>query len=79
MVKYKPSNLACSAIYLVNKITKMQDGWPEALANESNYSEADVKDCARDFFRLLKQQERSQLTAANRKYRRDEYDRVSNI
>lgn len=30
MIKYVPSNLASSAIYLVNKIHK-REGWPETL------------------------------------------------
>ncbi len=45
MIKYSPSNLACSAIYLVNKITK-KGGWTDALQDASTYSEAQVKSCA---------------------------------
>jgi len=39
MLKFIPSNLACSAIYLVNKIFK-KEGWPESLVKSCKYTEA---------------------------------------
>ena len=39
MIKYVPSNLASSAVYLVNKIHK-REGWPDVLAKNTRYSES---------------------------------------
>jgi transcription initiation factor TFIIIB Brf1 subunit/transcription initiation factor TFIIB len=40
MIKYAPSNLAASALYLSNKMTKSANSWSEALAHHSQFKEA---------------------------------------
>lgn len=45
-LKFTPSNLACSAIYLTNKIFKKDNCWSEVLAGNSKYNEAQVRICA---------------------------------
>lgn len=49
MLKYKHSQIAAGAIFLVNKIFK-KHGWTETLAYHTGYSEAEVKPCAKDLY-----------------------------
>ena len=39
MLKYIPSTLACSAIYLINKMRK-KEGWNEQLIKHAKYNES---------------------------------------
>ena len=53
MLKYLPSHLACSCMYLVNKINKTVS-WSKKMKVATNYDENDVKLGARDLLNLLK-------------------------
>ena len=39
MIKYKPSNLAASAVYLSLKMTKQPNPWNDVIAKHSQYRE----------------------------------------
>jgi hypothetical protein len=45
--EFKPSLLASSVIYLINKIRKRSESWPDLLMAATNYEEKDLKACAR--------------------------------
>ena len=47
MLKYKPSLLAAAGIYLVNKIRRVEDIWPDVLVAASGLEEKDIKGCAK--------------------------------
>lgn len=47
-MKYKPSTVACAAIYLVNKIRRVDEIWPQVLMEVSGLSEKDIKACAKE-------------------------------
>ena len=52
-LRYSPSNIACSAIYLSNKIYKRSECWNDILVIHAKYSENDVRPCAKDLCLLL--------------------------
>lgn len=52
-LEYKPSLLAASAIYLINKIRKRSESWPDLLIAATGYEENDLKTCARELCYLL--------------------------
>ncbi len=69
MLKYAPSNLAASAIYLARKITNRSDSeWTHALFESTGYSEADLKQCAKDMCILLGGIEKCTLQAVRKKF-----------
>ena len=53
MLKYTPSNLASSAIYLSLKMTKNPCPWSDLMVKSSLYKEQDIRACAKDMFVLL--------------------------
>ena len=46
-LEYKPSLLASSAIYLINKIRKRSEAWPDLLLAATGYEEKELRSCAR--------------------------------
>lgn len=46
-LNYKPSLVASSAIYLINKIRKRSESWPVDLEAVTGYAESDIKGCAK--------------------------------
>jgi len=67
MVKYKPSQLACAAVYAANAALG-HERMPYAMERHSGFSESDIKDCARDLVRLMEKAPRANLVAVNKKY-----------
>lgn len=78
MMKYLPSNLACSAIYLVNKLEK-REGWPEIMTKHTKYNETQLRACARDLCLLLQNAGKSNLQAVKRKFSSSKYLEVAKI
>jgi len=78
MIKYIPSNLACSAIYLVNKLEK-RDGWPDFMAKNTKYNETQLRAAARDLCLLLQNSGKNSLQAVKRKFSSSKFLEVSKI
>lgn len=78
MLRYSPSNLASSAIYLVKKIKKLE-GWSNVLIRNTKYQEKEVRQCAKDFCLLLQNCEKSNLQAVKKKFSSPKYFEVSKI
>ena len=78
MLKYVPSNLACSAIYLVNKIQK-KEGWSNVLVKHAKYSETQLRPCAKDLCILLQNAGKSNLQAVRRKFSSTKFLEVAKI
>ena len=53
MLKFTGSNLAASALYLSQKMTKHPQAWSELLAKHTTYKESQVRPCAKELFVLL--------------------------
>jgi len=77
-LKYIPSNLACSAIYLVNKLEK-REGWPDFMAKNTKYNETQLRGAARDLCLLLQNAGKSALQAVKRKFSSAKFLEVSKI
>jgi len=78
MLKYTPSKLACSAIYLVNKIEK-RSRWPDFMVRTTKYKETQLRATAKDLYFLLQNVEKSSLQAVRRKFSSTKFLQVSNI
>lgn len=78
MIKYVPSNIACGAIYLVNKLEK-REGWPEIMAKHTKYKEAQLRASARDLCLLLQNAGKSNLQAIKRKFSSSKFCEVAKI
>ena len=46
-LKYRSSLLASSTIYLVNKVKRRDEIWPDEVREVSGYEEAELKNCAK--------------------------------
>jgi cyclin B len=78
MIKYLPSNIACSAVYLVNKIHK-KEGWSDLMIKHGKYSETQIRPCAKDLCILLQNASKSNLQAVKRKFSSTKYLEVAKI
>ena len=80
MLKYSPSNMAASAIYLALKIIYRGDGeWTPALESHSGYNEQQLRACAKDMCILLQGIERCSLQAVRKKFTLQRYQEVALI
>lgn len=79
-LKYKPSLLASSAIFLINKIKRAEMVWPDALMAASGYEEKELRSCARELCQLLEEaQIMPNIKCLRRKFSLPKYYEVSNI
>lgn len=53
MMKYRPSLMAASAMYLVNKLKKKQEAWEDKMIAATGYEEDELKACAKELLHLL--------------------------
>lgn len=79
MLKYSPSLIAASSLYLSNKILKKPISWSELLEKNTFFNENDVRICGKDLFILVQNANKSSLTAVKRKYGDSKFSFVSKI
>lgn len=53
MLKFSQSNIAASAIYLAAKIFKISKAWNNLIESSSQYTEEEIKICAKKLLALL--------------------------
>jgi len=69
MLKYCPSLIASSAMYLARKITQGNDAvWTIEIQKSTGYSEQLMRSCAKDMCILLGGIERCTLQAVRKKF-----------
>jgi cyclin B len=78
-LKFSPSNLASSALYLSLKMTKHPNPWNEAMIKHSHYKEQTIRQAAKDLFQLLQEAQSSQLQAVKKKFALPKFCEVSKI
>ena len=78
MLKYSPSNLASSAVYLVNKLRK-RDAWNDVMVRNTRYQESQIRQCAKDLCLLMQNIEKSNLQAIRKKFSAPKYFEVAKI
>lgn len=79
MLKYQPNLLAAAGLYLSNKILKKNSAWSEVLEKNSNFSENELRPCAKDLFLLIQNTEKSSFQAVKRKFSDPKWMSVSRI
>lgn len=79
-LKFKPSLLAASAIFLINKIKRADIVWPDVLMAASGYEEKELRSCARELCQLLEQTESmNNIKCLKRKFGLPKFYEVSKI
>lgn len=88
MLKYSPSNLAASAVYLTLKILPRQDenmqdvkqpAWEPKMQDHTGYQENDLRPCAKDLCILLQGIEKCSLQAVRKKFSHPNFNEVALI
>jgi len=78
MLKYLPSTICASAIYLALK-TRGKTPWTPDLEKHSTYKEADLQACVRDIHELHEKATTNSLQAVRKKYTQEKHGNVSSI
>ena len=79
MIKYLPSMVAASAVYLALKVLG-RSGWTPTMHRYTQYSEAALKNCSGDLLNLLKTaQTNPQLQAVKKKYSSQKFGAVGTM
>ena len=79
MLRYKPSVLSLSAVYLAMKISKTQSGATVRLIRAAKCADSDIKTCARDLLCLFQSASSHTLTSVREKYSKKEFYEVSKV
>lgn len=80
MTRYSQHVIACSALYLANKLNEKQIAWSDALQSASLLSERHLQSCARVMCRHFQKIKKSNhLTAVRRKFSREEFYCVAQL
>ena len=79
MLKYKPSLLAASAIFLSNKFLKNSEAWPSVLRENSTYRDIDLKTCAKDLCVLLQNANNKNLQSLKKKFSSKSFNQVATL
>ena len=78
MLKYLPSTICASAVYLALK-TRGKTPWTPDLEKHSTYKEADLQACVRDIHELHDKATTNSLQAVRKKYTQEKHGNVSSI
>ncbi|CAG9317197.1 unnamed protein product [Blepharisma stoltei] len=79
MIKFSSSTMAGSAVYLSHKMLKFMPAWDHRLEEESQLTENDLRNCAREMCGLIQGIKKTGLEAIIRKYSLPKYHEVANI
>nr|XP_027100980.1 putative cyclin-B3-1 [Coffea arabica]XP_027100981.1 putative cyclin-B3-1 [Coffea arabica]XP_027127476.1 putative cyclin-B3-1 [Coffea arabica]XP_027127477.1 putative cyclin-B3-1 [Coffea arabica] len=78
-LKYKPSLLCASAIYLARCTMEMNPTWTPLLEKHSRYRESQIRSCAEMILKFHKAAKTAMLKVTYEKYMRFEFGRVAAI
>jgi hypothetical protein len=79
MLKYAPSLIAASAVFLAMKIFRKEPAWNPRLLFHTKYNESQLRPCAKDLLVLFQSAPKHTLSAIRDKYGRKEFNEVSKI
>ena len=68
MLKYLPSTVAASAVYIAQRAMGASPAWTPALIRHTNYTEATIQPCVNDMLEVLEKGKKSSLQAVRKKY-----------
>jgi cyclin B len=78
-IRHAPSHMAAAALLLSNKVLKISPAWPPALIVATNYTEQQIKSCAKELCALLQQAEKANLQAVRKKFSHAQYHKVAKM
>ncbi|KAA8523415.1 hypothetical protein F0562_009838 [Nyssa sinensis] len=78
-LKFKPSLLCASAIYVARCTLQMTPAWTPLLGKHAHYEESQIRDCAEMILRFQKAARTAMLKVTHEKYNSMEYSRVAAI
>jgi cyclin B len=79
MLKHHPSMLAAASLFLAQKILKSQYPWPEHLKTHAQFSESQLRPCAKDMVILLQNAHRYNLKAVHKKFSMTKFHEVASL
>lgn len=79
MLKYLPSTIAASAVYMALKVTHGHVHWSSEMHAATKYSEATLKPCVTDMVAVINNSGSTSLQAIVKKYSSHRYLRVAKI
>ncbi|CAG9326044.1 unnamed protein product [Blepharisma stoltei] len=79
MLRYRPSVIAASAVYLTRKMFKVEPAWTQNLQRISRVDENQLRDCSRDILVVFQAASIHTLTGVKDKFSRKEYLEVAKI
>ena len=77
MLKYIPSTVAASALYLANKLLGKEELWNLEYSEKIKYNSLRLKPCVKDIIAILQQLNKSSLQAIKKKYSSKKYLEVA--
>lgn len=85
MVRFKPSKLVASAVYLARLTTGEAESWSPTLHHVTKYNPLDIQDCVEELHRLhmiesqVVNTQRDKAKAVSEKYLADRFHKASTI
>jgi len=84
MMKHSPSRLACSAVYLSNRIFIEQrnrqgcpEPWSKYMVEFTGHTELDIRPCSKEVLQILCNVERNSMKAVYKKYSKEQYGQAA--
>ncbi|KAK9698233.1 hypothetical protein RND81_08G090200 [Saponaria officinalis] len=78
-LKFRPSLLCASAVYLARCTLKKSPAWTPLLEKHAHYNEPQFRECAQKILSIHKAASSSVLTVTHDKYKRPEFGAVANV
>ncbi|CAG9328287.1 unnamed protein product [Blepharisma stoltei] len=79
MLKYKASMIAASAVYLCQKLHKIDPSWSARLVSCSRYNESELRACAKDLLILFQAAPKHSLVGVREKYSKSSFFEVAKL
>lgn len=79
MLKYVPSTIAASALYLANKLLGKEELWNLEYSEKVKYNSLRLKPCVKEIITIVQQLNKSSLQAIKKKYSSKKYLEVALI
>ena len=77
MIKYKPSLIASAVLYITFKVTKCSES--QKVCKITNYTEENLKNCARDICLILNNSEKNSLQGVRKKFSSEKFLEVAKL
>jgi len=79
MLRHTASSRAAAAVYLSNKLLRHSPSWNSTMVKHTHFTEAMIKDCAKELCAILEGAETNPLQAIRKKYSNPKYHSVAKL